>query len=331
MEKDNAENSLRGQYVARINCAIDFIETNIHRELSLETLAGVAGFSRFYFHRIFKALVGETLNQFIQRVRVEKAAVLLISNPQKSITEIALDCGFSGSATFARTFKKAFGLSASQWRSGGYRRGGKISKINSKAGQGHGKNGKEFAVSSSYHIGSATTYQTRRMTSMADKQPVKVEVKQIPEFHVAYVRHIGPYQGNVELFENLFGRLMKWAGPRELLRFPETKVLVIYHDNPDITDENSLRTSACITVPKDTPVSGEIGKMAVPGGRYASARFEINTDDFQAAWDTVFSGWLPESGYQPDDRPCFELCHNDYKEHPEKKHILDICVPVKPL
>jgi AraC family transcriptional regulator len=41
--------------------------------------------------------------------------------------------------------------------------------------------------------------------------------------------------------------------------------------------------------------------------------------------------WLPDSGYQPDDRPCYELYHNDPKEHPENKCIVDICIPVKPL
>ena len=45
----------------------------------------------------------------------------------------------------------------------------------------------------------------------------------------------------------------------------------------------------------------------------------------------VFGGWLPESGYQPDDRLCYEIYQNDPKEHPEGIHIVDICVPVKPL
>ena len=92
---------------------------------------------------------------------------------------------------------------------------------------------------------------------MKGKNQIKVEVKEMPKLHVAYVRHIGPYKGDSELFERLFGNLMKWAGPRGLLRFPETKVLAVYHDDPKITDEDKLRTSACITIPGDTPVEGE--------------------------------------------------------------------------
>ena len=51
---------------------------------------------------------------------------------------------------------------------------------------------------------------------MKNKGQIQVEVKDMPELHVAYVRHIGPYKGNSQVFENLFGKLMKWAGPRDL-------------------------------------------------------------------------------------------------------------------
>ena len=105
---------LRNEYISRINRVIDYIEKNIDKDLSLEKLAKVANFSRFHFHRIFRVMTGETLNQFIQRIRVEKAASQLISNPKKSITEIAFDCGFSGSAPFARSFKEYLNMSASQ-------------------------------------------------------------------------------------------------------------------------------------------------------------------------------------------------------------------------
>jgi len=124
---------------------------------------------------------------------------------------------------------------------------------------------------------------------------------------------------------------MKWAGPRGLLRFPETKVLAVYHDDPEITQEDKLRINACVTIPEDTPVEGEVGKMAIPGGKFAVARFEITSEEFEEAWNMVIGGWMPESGYQPDDRLCYEIYHNNYKEHPEKKHIVDICMPVRPL
>ena len=56
---------------------------------------------------------------------------------------------------------------------------------------------------------------------------------------------------------------MSWAGSRDLIRFPETKMLNVYHDNPKITNKNKLRTSVCITNPVDTKVDGDIGKMNI--------------------------------------------------------------------
>ena len=320
---------LRQEYVSRINRVIDYIENHLDQNLSLELLAGVANFSRFHFHRLFRALVGETLNSFIQRNRIEKAASQLLDNPKKSITEIAFDCGFSGSASFARLFKETYQVSASEWRAGAHMHHSKIRKTKSKYDQLNGKNRKDFDISS--HYIDARTQNPNWRIKMKGQEQIQVEVKEMRELNVAYVRHIGPYKGDSELFENLFNKLMKWAGPRGLLRFPETQVLTVYHDDPKITDEDKLRTSACITVPKNTPVEGAIGKMTIPGGKFAVARFEIAEDGFEEAWNMLMGGWMPESGYQPDDRLCYELNHNDPKEHPDHKHIVDICVPVKAL
>ncbi|MBN2091197.1 AraC family transcriptional regulator [candidate division KSB1 bacterium] len=322
--------TLQNEYKARINRVIDYIEQNLDHPLTLEDLAGVANFSKFYFHRIFAAQIGETLNQFIQRIRIERAAVLLVNNPDKSITEVAFDCGFSGSAPFARAFKDMFGMSASQWRSGGHSES-KIDQTDRNNRQTVGNPGKAFQVSILY-LGSAN--QTTRWRIQMQKKTsfnCEVTVQDCPEMTVAYVRHVGPYAGNEALFKELYEKLTRWAGSRNLLNFPETKLFTIYHDNPEITDEDKLRISVCITVPEDTQVGGEIGKMSIPAGKYGIGHFELSADEFGEAWNALYAGWLPESGYQPDDRPCFELCLNDPKDNPEHKHIVDIYVPVKPL
>lgn len=321
---------MREEYITRINRVIDYIENNIDQELSLSQLATVANFSRYHFHRIFRAMVGETLNQFILRVRVEKAAVQLAGNPRKPITEIAFDCGFSSSATFARAFKELYKVSASEWRNQITDENNKNNETNSKNRKTISMIGKDFDSPSFYNIGSSTTNPTWRIETM-DKNQIKIEVKEMPEMEIAYIRNIGAYQGDSDLFKELFDKLMMWAGPRGLLRFPETKVLIVYHDDPNITDDDKLRISASITVPKDTEPGGEIGRMTIAGGKFAVARYEIDSDEFEQAWGIVCGDWLPDSGYQPDDRLCYELCHNNPEEHPEGKHIIDICVPVKPL
>ncbi len=125
----------RDEYIFRVNRVIDYIETNIDKDLSLQDLARIANFSQFHFHRIFRAIVGETLNRFIQRMRVEKAATQLMANPKKSITEIAFDCGFSGSASFARAFRETFHMSASEWRAKEYLKTARFAKRIARKGK----------------------------------------------------------------------------------------------------------------------------------------------------------------------------------------------------
>ncbi len=160
-----------------------------------------------------------------------------------------------------------------------------------------------------------------------DKKKLQVEVKELPGLNVAYVRHIGPYPG----IGAAFGKLMDWAGPRRLLGAPGANLLAVYHDNPDITEADKLRISVCVTVPEGTKPEGEIGVMRVDGGPYAVATFELDASEFGAAWNWLMGTWFPSSGYQPDDRHCFEVCLNDPAQHPQKKFRVEIWEPVRPL
>lgn len=309
----NNNQNLASEYKSRINKALDYIETNIEKQFSLEELAGVANFSKFHFHRIFHSIIGETPFQFILRVRLEKAAALINTNPYESITQIAFQCGFSDISIFSRNFKAYFKRSATQYR----KEKSNLSQADSKNGQGEDR-------TSMYFCDESNTIKWR--TNM--KLNKSVEVKELSKMTVAYIRHIGPYKGDEKLFENLWNKLFTWAGPRQLIGGSDFKSLTIYHDDPEVTEEDKLRMSVCITVPEDTKVDGEIGKMEIEGGKYVIARFVLGGDQFQQAWDWVFGEWFPASGYQPDDKPCFEICPEEPKNG---KHTVDICVPVKPL
>lgn len=322
----------KAEYIARINRVIDYIENHIDRNLTLEELARTANFSKYHFHRIFRAMLGETLGRFISRVRLEKAATRLVQNPRTSILEIALECGYSGSAAFAKAFKEKFGMSAGQWRvekSKDFQfEGRNLGKLNGNLRQHLGKAGKD-STASSFYIERHTPTQIWRMT-MDDNRLKKIEVKEMPDLHVAYIRHTGPYKNDNALFKELFGRICTWAGPRGLFGNPDVQMLAVYHDDPNITEEENLRVSVCITMPESIPVDGEVGAMTVPGGKFAVARFVINDDEFETAWNQVMGEWLPQSGYQPDDRLCYEIYPENPEDHPEHKITVDICVPVKP-
>src|SRR5690348_5439381 len=115
------------EYVQRINRVIDHLRGNLDRQVKLEELAKVACFSEFHFHRIFSAVSDETLNNFTNRIRLEKAA-RLVRYTDRSLTDIALDCGFSSSATFSRAFRASYDTSPSQFRKNGEIKKSKICK-----------------------------------------------------------------------------------------------------------------------------------------------------------------------------------------------------------
>jgi AraC family transcriptional regulator len=320
----------RAEYLGRIHRVTDHIERHLGEPLALEELARVACFSPYHFHRVFTACVGETLYQFILRLRLERAANQLLQSPGKSVTAVAFDCGFGSSAAFARAFRAGFGTSASAWRAGG-----------SKDRETIRKGGEEGAAATGYVGDGAAAHRAggespRRMpmapspSSLPVKPADSVRIETIEPFTVAYVRHVGPYAGDSALFGRLFGQLGRWAGPRGLMG-PQARMLTIYHDNPDITDADKLRISVCVTVPEGTKPEGEIGVMRVDGGPYAVATFELDASEFGAAWNWLMGTWFPSSGYQPDDRYCFEVCLNDPARHPQHKFRVEIWEPVRPL
>lgn len=304
------------EYTSRVNKVFDYIESNIDKQFTLEELAFVANFSKFHFHRIFQALIGETPFQFILRLRLEKAASLIATSPKETITEIALKCGFTDISVFSRNFKSHFNISASQYRNEKQKKSN-LSQLDSKTQQARDTSSMYFC----FHSRTIKWKTTMKLNK-------SVEVAELPKMTVAYIRHIGPYKGNEKLFENLWNRLFTWAGPRGLIGASDFKSLAVYHDDPNVTMQDKLRMSVCITVPSDTKVDGEVGKMVIEAAKYVIARFVVTAQEFQQAWEWVYGQWFPTSGYQPDDKPCFEM----YSEEPKDgKFTVDICVPVKPL
>jgi AraC family transcriptional regulator len=320
----------RAEYLGRIHRVTDHIERHLDERLTLEELARVACFSPFHFHRIFSACVGETLYQFILRLRLERAANQLLQDPRKSVTAVALDCGFGSSAAFARAFRAGFGMSASEWRAGGRKDRETVRKDGEDRGPRDGYVDDGAAAQRAGGEKPRRKPMSPNPSSLPAKPADSVRIETIEPFTVAYVRHVGPYAGDSALFGRLFGQLCQWAGPRGLLG-PDARFLTIYHDNPDITAEDKLRISVCVTAPAGTRPEGEAGVMGVEGGRYAVATFLLDPSEYGAAWNWLMGTWFPSSGYQPDDRPCFEKYLNDPEKHPRKLHHVEIWEPVRAL
>ncbi len=312
----NIQESSRIEYRARINRVMDYIDRNLDAPLDLAALAAIAHFSPFHFHRIFTMMTGETPGDYVQRMRAERAATMLQNDRRRSITEIAEMCGFGSVSLFSRSFRARFGVTASEYRQ-------RERAIFVHNGLRYSKNGQLLGkdLKPGFDLDAQLCTVNLKNLMVMD---AKIEIRQMPEIRVAYVRHLGAF----DQIDKAYEKLAKWAGPRDLLG-PESKTITVYQDDPTVTAIEKVRQDACVTLADDVEVEGEIGKAVIAGGRYATGRFQVDPKGFEKAWNTMCL-WLVDNGWQNNGSP-YELYHNSLADSMNGSFDVEICIPVKPL
>lgn len=307
MKKETYED----EYRKRIHKVQDYIEGHLGEGMSVETLAGVAGFSKYHFSRIFQSIMQEPLAHYVNRIRMEHALFLLAHRRDKNMTEIAYTLGFTDSAIFSRAFQKWYGISPSKYR------------------LEYSKKCKESIFISEYNK------PVKKKEWLAHPFPSigEVVIQTVEPMQVAYVRHVGTYEALAREYGALLKRLFLGARKQNLLDGEQNQVVAIYHDNPEFGVESQFRTSLGIIIPKGRGVKEEdgIGVMQLEGGTYAIGQFELLPDAFEDAWDYMYQQWLTKSGYVPRDQVPFEVYRNNPNEEQEHLIKVDICVPIEPI
>ena len=268
-------------YVERVNRAIDHIIRNLAQPLKLEVVSAAACFSPFHFHRIFKALLGETLNQFVKRQRLERALYLMSHAPKRSMTDVALDFGFGSSSDFSRSFKQHFGASPRAFDLDTFR--------NTRR--------EEFERYLSSRDGGP------RFTSLpAGENPdgFEVQLRDLPARTVAYIRVLDPYREGVA--QAACERLLDWAIKRGLA---DGQWLGYMWEEPEIVALKDCRYDVALVV-DDIEPAGEIGRFEFPPMRVAEVVLSGDIELEMRAIDWLYKTWLPRSGFVPDDQPAFE-------------------------
>ncbi|QIJ86759.1 AraC family transcriptional regulator [Vibrio coralliilyticus OCN008] len=282
---------MRVDYKKRLTPVIRYLEKHFNQPLNLPEVAALANLSPYHFHRTFKAVQGETLADYIRRLRLAAAADDLFKSKQP-ILNIALEYGFSSSQSLAKAFKQHYGVTPTEFRDcENYQEFSKLAR-NSKIGHTLRKNGNEGESGDPY-TGSEPTMWSKTM-----------EIQKFEATKLAYIRVTGPYG---EGYQEPSSRLYQWAGMKGLA---ENTCIFIFHDNPEITPNDKCRTDICLMVPEGTEVPGNIELQDFPGGEYAVMRQKITEPtQYSKAWDDLM-GNVINSGMENDDRPCFELYHS---------------------
>ncbi|MCD8171889.1 MAG: helix-turn-helix domain-containing protein [Alistipes sp.] len=103
------------RYYEAVNAAVEYIGANLASPLGLNLLAQVSGISGYHFHRIFRAVMGEAPGEYIQRLRLEKAAFLLAGGTLP-VGEIAVWCGYETQQALSRAFRRRYGIAPVAYR-----------------------------------------------------------------------------------------------------------------------------------------------------------------------------------------------------------------------
>jgi len=102
----------------RIEQAIEFIEQNLDKPITLTEIADSTSFSMFYLTRLFNQILGETIMEYVRKRRLTLASRELIKT-DTPIIEISLDCGYDSQEAFTRAFKKVFKMTPAKFRKRG--------------------------------------------------------------------------------------------------------------------------------------------------------------------------------------------------------------------
>ena len=99
----------------KISKSLEFIEKNYMEDIHLKDISRAAGFSEYYFSRLFKEITEKNFHQYLNEFRIKKAEVLL-TDSNNTVSEAAYAVGFSSIATFERLFHQAKGCSPQKFR-----------------------------------------------------------------------------------------------------------------------------------------------------------------------------------------------------------------------
>lgn len=242
-----------------VNQSIDYIMQHLDEHLSLDTVAAHFFVSKYHFSRIFKEETGESVYAFIKRCKVDQSAINMKLNPEKAITEIGLDCGYSAS-NYSSVFRKRHDTSPALFRQS----------------------------IPTYSMAVPFTPERIVQFKTVEEYAAQIEVQKIGDMYVLYERFIGNY---IDLEKNWYQFLDKY---KDFLN-EKTVLVERFFNDPAITNATQCICDICMTVERDCNLSNV---MMISGGKWVIYRYDGEIKDIFETLQGIFNVWFPQSGYK---------------------------------
>lgn len=285
--------SAQSVYAEKINKVCDYIYAHLDEDLSVEQLSKVAGFSKYHFHRQFSEYAGIGVFKYIQLIRLKRASYQLVFNIHYRIIDIALDAKFENPESFSRAFKNSFGQTPTEFRN----------------------NPGWASWSEKYH------FHKRRVEKDMD-----IKIVEFPETKVAVLEHRGPHT----LLNDSVSSFIGWRKESNLSPVTTSRTFGVAYDDPKTTEPEKFRFDICGSIQEDVPDNSQgVITKTIPGGRCALVRHHGSHDNIDSKVYYLYGKWLPDSGEELRDFPCYFQYLNFFPEVAEHELITDIYLPLK--
>ncbi|MCE5172914.1 GyrI-like domain-containing protein [Paenibacillus profundus] len=286
-----------------IESAVQYIETNLKQPLLAEDVSRSVHVSYYHFHRIFHAMTGETIGDYIRRRRLTEAALELLAG-QRPILDIALDYQFESQEAFGRAFKKVFGFTPN-----GFRRKSARPVVNEKGAL----------------VG-------RRLQHRFDNISIEPELTEL----TTAISLVG-LQGRTNLRDNRIP--LMWS---ELVRrrqeltnagaggtaygICQAMDAMPVHDlteDTEFTQFVGFECAECGDIPSGMLV------YTIQCGKYAVFRHRGPTALLRDSYEYIWGTWLYSTSYELDNRDDFEMYGDDFRGTENEESVIWIYIPVR--
>lgn len=286
-------------YHARMRRVLDHIDRHLDGDLDLDAVSSVAAFSKFHFHRQFKATFGVSLHRYVQLARMRRASRRLADGQGQSVTDIALDAGYEAPDAFARAFRQRFRQSPSSFRKS--------------------PDWEPWLQA----FGPLNTARSKIMPTTFT--PEQVTIREVAPTRVAIFQH----RGDPATIDATIQRFIAWRKAAGLS--PTTSpTFNVWHSERRPADPADYSLDLCVGVGTDQPIESSDGTVRageIPGGRCAVLRVTGDTHNLEPAALYLYRDWLPASGEEMRDFPVY--CQRFFLDEPEQGTAAELFLPLR--
>ncbi|SDE07847.1 AraC family transcriptional regulator [Kordiimonas lacus] len=292
-------------YQTQINRAVDYIEDNLFASLTVAAIAREAGLSKWYFQRLFRAMVGDTVKEYIQHRRLSHAASQLLTTDRKVI-DIALACDFASPEVFTRAFRRAFGTNPQAFRT--THRADRL-------------------------IPRKPRITTAYLAHLYEGMTMEPTIKHMPALTAAgfaglVVPLLNPDTDNMKVIPGLWQALGRHISA--LPTGPGTRRISVILGPDEAKADGKIEYLAGITVAGDgAPLPEGASLRQVPAGDYAVFTHIGPVETLAHTKNYIYGSWLPKSGRVRTDGPQYTLYSNDRDPRAEGAEMY-IHIPLEP-